>query len=63
MKRRIAILLCAVSLCGGCRSWNVSVFDQPVQATELSGEEKAGTILIIAIAIAAIVAGAVVASS
>lgn len=57
MRRRlIPIVLCASFLFGGCRGTRVSVMGwepkKPVLATELTAEETAGVILILAVGIA-----------
>ena len=66
MKRRIAILICAILPSAGCHSWDVRAFGQPVAAPEPSGsggfdltlEEQLGIVLIIALAVAGIAAAA-----
>jgi hypothetical protein len=63
MRRRLAILLVALSL-GGCRSFNVDAFGVPLTAggsgsmsSELTGEEKAGVILLVGVVVASIAVG------
>jgi len=64
MLRRLTLLLLLALPVGGCRSFETRVFGVPLQASEpssLTTEEKAGTLLIVGIAVAAAVAGTVVA--
>ncbi|MEM8882974.1 MAG: hypothetical protein AAGD14_02805 [Planctomycetota bacterium] len=64
-----------LALATGCASWNVKAFGVPVQTSEtpvfpenqtrsrdMTAEEKAGTLLIVGLAIAGVAAGAVNAS-
>lgn len=59
MRRLIPLVLCASFLIGGCRGTRVSVMGwepkKPVLATELTTEEKAGVILILAVGAASLV--------
>ena len=59
MQRIVALLLCLVVL-AGCGSFNVSMFGiglNEFEGNEMSADETAGTILLIAIVIAAGIAG------
>jgi hypothetical protein len=63
MKRRLAILLCALAL-SGCRSFKVNAFGVPLNATakesmssDLTTEEKLGVLLLVGIAVAGIAVG------
>ncbi len=65
MRRLIPLVLALSLLLGGCRGTRVNIMGwepgRPVQAAdnmELTGEEKAATILIVGLAIALVVAGA-----
>ncbi|MHC4136997.1 MAG: hypothetical protein ACYTDU_13220 [Planctomycetota bacterium] len=55
MRRLIPLVLCASFLLGGCRGTRVSVMGwdpkKPVMAMELTAEEKAGVVLLLAVAI------------
>lgn len=55
MRRLIALVLCASFLLGGCHGTRVSVMGwepkEKVQAIELTSEEKAGVILLLAVAL------------
>ena len=55
MRRLIPLVLCASLLLGGCRGTRVSLMGwepkKPVMAMDLTTEEKAGVILILAVAI------------
>ena len=55
MRRLIPLVLCASLLLGGCKGTRVSVMGwepkKPVMAMELTTEEKAGVILLLAVAI------------
>lgn len=55
MHRLIALVLCGTFLLGGCHGTRVSVMGweprKRVQAMELTTEEKAGVILLLAVAI------------
>jgi len=57
MRRLIPLVLCASFLLGGCRGTRVSLMGwepkKPVAAMELTTEEKAGVILVLAVAIGA----------
>ncbi len=55
MRRLIPLVLCASILLGGCRGTRVSLMGwepkKPVMAMELTAEEKAGVVLLLAVAI------------
>ena len=55
MRRLVPLVLCASLLLGGCKGTRVSVMGweprKPVMAMELTTEEKAGVILLLAVAI------------
>ena len=64
MRRLIPLVLACSLLVGGCRGTRVNIMGwepgRPIQAAdnmELTGEEKAATLLIVGLAIAAIVVG------
>ena len=40
MMRGLAVLLCALMVVSGCRSWNMSVFNVPVQSSEYNTSVK-----------------------
>ena len=59
----MVLLLCGLAVTG-CRAFNVHAFGLPLAAqgssdfsTELTGEEKAGVILLIGVAIASVAVG------
>ncbi len=65
MRRIIPLVLACSLVVGGCRGTRVNIMgwepDRPVQAAdnmELSGEEKAASLLIVGLAIALVVVGA-----
>jgi hypothetical protein len=55
VRRLVAVVLCGSFLLGGCRGTRVSLMGweprKPVMATELTAEEKAGVVLLLAVAI------------
>ncbi|MHC4974336.1 MAG: hypothetical protein ACYTG3_18600 [Planctomycetota bacterium] len=55
MRRLIVLALCGLFLLGGCHGTRVSVMGwepkEKVQAIELTTEEKAGVVLLLAVAI------------
>jgi hypothetical protein len=40
MMRRLALLLCALMLVSGCRSWNVNLFNVPVRSSEYAATAR-----------------------
>lgn len=55
MKKRLAVLVCALAL-GGCRGMPVRAFgidlNKPTRADELSTDEKVGVVVVLGVAVA-----------